>query len=64
MFDFEVYYAEDLEFSAFINILSETIFLINNHDACLSDILHLQAAQIIVELMASYYNYWRCFSLS
>jgi len=63
-FDFEVYYAEDLEISALINILSETKFLISNHGAGLSNILHLQPGQTIVELKASNDNYWMYFSLS
>jgi hypothetical protein len=63
-FDFEVYNAEDLEISTLIKILSETKFLISNHGAGLSNILHLQLGQTIVELKASNDNYWMYFSLS
>ena len=63
-FNFEVYFSEDLERSALINILSETKFLISNHGAGLSNILHLQPGQTIVELKASNDNYWMFFSLS
>jgi hypothetical protein len=38
LFEFKVYYAQDLEISAFINILSETKFLISTHGAGLSDL--------------------------
>jgi hypothetical protein len=63
-FGFEIYYAEDLELSSLIRILSETKFLISNHGAGLSNILHLQPKQTILELKAENDNYWMYFSLS
>ena len=63
-FDFEIYFAEDLELSSLIRILSETKFLISNHGAGLSNILHLQPKQTILELKSDNDNYWMYFSLS
>jgi hypothetical protein len=63
-FGFEIYYAEDLELSSLIQILSETKFLISNHGAGLCNILHLQPKQTILELKAENDNYWMYFSLS
>jgi capsular polysaccharide biosynthesis protein len=63
-FDIEIYYAEDLELSSLIRILSETKFLISNHGAGLSNIIHLQPGQTILELKSDNDNYWMYFSLS
>jgi len=63
-FGFEIYYAEDLEFSSKIQLFTETKVLISNHGAGLSNIVHLQTGQTIIELKAFNDNYWTFFSLS
>jgi capsular polysaccharide biosynthesis protein len=63
-FGFEIYYAEDLEFSSKIQLFTETKVLISNHGAGFSNIVHLQTGQTIIELKAFNDNYWTFFSLS
>ncbi len=62
--NFEIILAEKIILSELISVLSETTILISNHGAGLSNIIHLQPKQTIIELKAHNDNYWMYFSLS
>lgn len=61
---FEIILAENIVLPNLISILSETAVLISNHGAGLTNIVHLQPGQTIIELKSHNDNYWMYFSLS
>jgi hypothetical protein len=61
---FEIILAENIILPDLISILTETSVLISNHGAGLSNIIHLQPRQTIIELKSHNDNYWMYFSLS